>query len=130
MTLLETYQTQYKEFTTIDDFNIEQRVMRVPAEKHFWVARMIDAKRQKIKLNRQKKKLRTALTKGMLEDSPVAIDKKTLDKIENLPEMEDLNEKLEDLDLLIEYLEHVVKSVAFIAQDIKNIIELKHLQSE
>lgn len=128
MELLKRYQEQYEAFAKIDDFNLEQTTKRVPAEKHFWVARLIDAKLEKNQLLRQKKNLRNSIVDKVLEDSPVALNKKFMDELDASPQFEYLNELIQDADMLIEYLEHVVKCVSFIAQDIKNIISLKELE--
>ena len=127
MTIKE-YQIQFAEFCKIDDFNLEERAKRVPAEKHFWVARFIEAKIERSNLNKQKKKLKEAVIEELVNDSPVAITKQTMDRIDNSPQLETINDKLKDIDFLIEYLELVVKTISFIAQDIKNIIEIKKLE--
>ena len=54
MELLKRYQEQYEEFTKIDDFNIESRAKRVPAEKHFWANKLIESKIEKYSLLKQK----------------------------------------------------------------------------
>lgn len=128
MELLLQYKKQYEEFANIDDFNLEQRAKRVPAEKHFWVARLIDTKIERERLLKQKKRLKKAIIDQMMSDSPVKLEKKLLDQIDNTDQFEDINDKLRDNELLIEYLELVVKSISFIAQDIKNIIALKELE--
>ena len=125
MELLKKYQEQYKEFANITDMNIEARLMRVPAEKHFWVSRMVEAKAAKHKLVIQKNKLKRALIDKMVNDGVVSITKKTLDDIEKSEKFEELNEKLGDLEILIEYLDNVVKCITFIGQDMKNILTLK-----
>ena len=56
------------------------------------------------------------------------IVKKTLDNIDNTPELEDINDKLKDSEYLIEYLDHVVKIFSFLDNSIKNIIECEKLQ--
>ena len=67
MELLEQYQKQYIEFCNIDDFNLEQRAKKVPAEKHFWVSRLIEAKIKKGQLLKQKKQLKFEVTKKLIE---------------------------------------------------------------
>lgn len=128
MELLKQYKEQYEEFTKIDDFNLEQRAKRVPAEKHFWVARLIDAKIEKEKLLKSKKKLKNTIIKKMMDDSPVKLDKKLLDKIDDTDHFEEINDKIKENEILTEYLELVVKAVSYIAQDIKNIVDLKTLE--
>ena len=129
MELLEQYQKQYIEFCNIDDFNLEQRAKKVPAEKHFWVSRLIEAKIKKGQLLKQKKQLKFEVTKKLIGDAPVSLNKKTLDQIEDTPQLEQINDSLQEMDYLIEYLEHLVKAISFIAQDIKNIISIKTLET-
>jgi hypothetical protein len=128
MELIDRYRAQYSEFTNIDEMNLEQRAKRVPAEKHFWADKLIESKREKYALLKQKKKLKDKVIKGIMNDSPVALDKKTLDKIDDTPELEEINEKIQEQEFLIEFLELLMKNVSFIAQDIKNIIELKKIE--
>lgn len=128
MNLLETYKTHYQEFTQIDDFNLEEKTKKIPSEKQFWVARLIDSKIEKDKLISQKKKLKNSLIKKMMDNSPVNLDKKTLDKLDNIPQIEEIDEKIKEYEYLIEYLELVVKNMSYIAQDIKNIISIKELE--
>lgn len=130
MELIKKYDEQYKEFTDIDDFNIESRAKRVPAEKHFWANKLIDSKIEKYSLLKQKKKLKDKVIREIMSDSPVALDKKTLDKIDDTHELEDINEKIQEQEFLIEYLELLMKNVSFIAQDIKNIIMIKQLETQ
>jgi len=126
--LLSKYQLQYTEFCDITDFNLEQRAKRVPAEKHFWVSRLIETKIAKGKLIKEKKKLWNDEATKMIESSPVSnITKKTLENIDT-PLLSEINDKIQELEYLIEYLELLVKSVSFIAQDIKNIIDIKRLE--
>ena len=128
MDLIKRYDEQYREFTNIDEMNLESRCKRVPAEKHFWANKLIEAKREKFALLKQKKKLKDKVIKGIMSDSPVVLDKKTLDNIDNTPELEDINEKIQEQEFLVDYLELLMKNVSFIAQDIKNIIELKKIE--
>lgn len=126
--LINRYKDQYEEFTKIDDFNLESRARRVPAEKHFWSARLIDAKIEKYILLKQKKKIKDDVIKKILKESPVTLDKKTLDTIDSSYEMEEINDKIEMQVFLIEFLETLMKNVQFIAQDIKNMVDLKKIE--
>lgn len=124
----EHYKELYEAFTKIDDFNLTQVAKRVPQEKHFWAARLIEAKIARDEVKKQKTQLRNSLITKMMDDSPVNLDKKLLDKIDNTPQFEEINEKIQEWEYLVEYLELIMKSVSFIAQDIKNIISLKEME--
>lgn len=128
MEILKEYQSLYEEFCKIDDFNIEERAKRVPAEKHFWVCKLIDAKIEKDKLYKIKSKSKEKLQRKVLEESPVKLNKQIMDDLEKSPTLETLNQKIREQDFLVEYLERLVQQVSFIAQDIKNIVEIKKLE--
>lgn len=129
MNLLEKYQQQYEEFSKIDDFNIYEKSKKVPNEKHFWICRLIESEKEKYSLIKQKKRIKDDVIKKILRESPVTLDKKTLDKIDNSNEMEEINEKLIEIDFLIKYLDLVVKSITYIDQSFKNIINIKTLET-
>ena len=129
MNLLEKYQKQYEEFTKIDDFNMYERSKKVPNEKHFWICRLIESEKEKYSLIKQKKRIKDDVIKKILRESPVTLDKKTLDKIDNSNEMEEINEKLIEIDFLIKYLDLLVKSITYIDQSFKNIINIKTLET-
>lgn len=127
--LLTRYQNQYIEFATLNDFTLESRAKQVPAEKHFWVCRLIDAKILRDKLLKQKVKTKKSLEQKLAKESPVILTRQIMEDLDNTPTLETLNQEIKNLDYLIEYLEHLVKSISFIAQDIKNIIEIKKLET-
>ena len=101
---------------------------RVPAEKHFWVCRLIDAKIEKDKLYKLKASTKHTLQKKLEEEAPVKLNKQVLDDLDKTPSLENINQKIKEIEYLVEYLDRVVSLITFISQDIKNIIELKKLQ--
>jgi hypothetical protein len=128
MEQIKRYQQQYIEFTKFDDFTLEDRAKKVPAEKHFWVSRLIEAKIEKERLLREKKNHRQQLVKDMVANSPVALNKQTMMQDDSFVELSDILDKIKEQEFLIEYLELIVKQITFIAQDIKNIIMIKQLE--
>jgi len=130
MQLFDTYRELYEDFCKIDDFNLEDRVKGVPAQKQFWASRLIDAKINRDKLYKQKKALTLAVKDKLLANSPVSLDKKTLDSLDSSPQLEKINENIKESDYLIEYLELIFKNISFISQDFKNIIDLKRLEEQ
>jgi hypothetical protein len=126
--VIKKYQAQYEEFAALTDFNLEERSKRVPAEKHFWVCRLIDAKIERDRLFKLKATTKQNMQQKLLKDAPVALNKQYLDEVEKSPSVEAINEKIRDLDFTVEYLDRVVQQITFIAQDIKNIVEIKKMQ--
>ena len=129
--LYKKYTDMYREFTKINDFNLKERAHRIPAEKHFWVEKLMDAKRFLIKLEKKRKKLLDQEKESLIlnKKSPVSLEKKTLDSIVT-DALEKLNDDIADQKLMVEFLERTVSNVSFIAQDMKNIIETIKLENE
>jgi hypothetical protein len=128
MEIIKRYQEQYSEFADLNDFNLEERAKRVPAEKHFWVCRLIDAKIEKDRLIKQKDATKSQLVDKVVSESPVKLNKQIVGDIDDAPSLKALNQKIREHDFLIEYLTKVVDLITYISQDIKNITEIKKLQ--
>jgi division protein CdvB (Snf7/Vps24/ESCRT-III family) len=128
--LLKRYQEQYEEFCRLDAFNLEERSRRIPAEKHFWVCRLIDAKILKDKLIKQKSRLKSGIEQKLINESPVRLDKSLMTKIDDSPSLENINEKIKEQEYLIEYLDLVVRQITYIAQDVKNIVDISRLEQQ
>ena len=73
MELLKKYIEEITKDLYLDDFNIKESQMRLPAKKHFWVARLMDAKINRNSLLRKKKQLKKEVVKKVIADSPVKI---------------------------------------------------------
>ena len=59
----------------------------------------------------------------------IAVSKATLNKqINNLPSISLLNDKIYELEIIIEYLEKVEKIFSSTSYDLRNIIELKKME--
>lgn len=112
----------------IDQFNIHNKVNDIPSLKHYWVAKLIESK---IELkNLQKKK--NQLIKKVNESAEVGIHfsaqtAKTL--MSKSPIISEINEEIEEMELIIEYLEKAEKIFSSTTYDIKNAIELMKMES-
>lgn len=112
----------------IDQFNIHNKVNDIPSLKHYWVAKLIESK---IELkNLQKKK--NQLIKKVNESAEVGIHfsaqtAKTL--MSKSPVISEINEEIEEMELIIEYLEKAEKIFSSTTYDIKNAIELMKMES-
>ena len=61
MELLDRYIKEIEEDLKIDEFNIKEVSLRVPAKKHFWVSRLINHKRNLLKLEHDKSNFKKAV---------------------------------------------------------------------
>lgn len=131
MDLLEKYQREYETFVSdIDDINIEEKLKKVPVQKHYFVARLIDAKITKNNLEKKLSNLRKKeIGKIVNEGSPANLNNKTISSMaDNSEDIIKVKDDIKELEFIIEYLELAVKQITFIGNDFKNIIEYKKLQ--
>jgi hypothetical protein len=126
----ERYKRQFAEWSSINLMNIGEKTMSAVSQKQWAVARLHDTKRELVKLNKDKKKLKQSIVDKIAENSPVSIDKKSMEAIDNLPQLEEMNEEIKDCEFVIKYLEDVVKMYQYVNQDIKNIIDVIRLEQE
>ena len=123
-----TYKEGIEKDLKIDQFNIHNKVNDIPSLKHYWVAKLIESK---IELkNLQKKK--NQLIKKVNESAEVGIHfsthtAKTL--MAKSPVINEINEEIEEMELIIEYLEKAEKIFSSTTYDIKNAIELMKMES-
>jgi hypothetical protein len=130
MSLLSKYIKEVEQDLALNDFNIKETQLRLPARKHFWVARLIEAKRDLQNLIEKEKKLTKKLSVKVKEQAPVHLtDKAVTALIDEQEEMASIKEQKRDLSNVIEYLEKVEKILASMHWEVKNIIDLNKLET-
>ena len=103
--------------------------MRLPARKHFWVARLIEAKIKRSTLYKEKKKLKKEVVKKVISDSPVRISQSAAESAaERHDSIRNLNDSINEQDSIIEYLEKVEKIMGQMHWEIKNIIDINKME--
>ena len=127
--LLKKYIEEIGQDLVVDDFNIKEVQMRLPARKHFWVARLMDAKVERNNLFTKKKKLKKELTKKVIADSPVKITQSVAEQhAERHDAIQQITDKINEYNVVIEYLEKATDVLNQMGWDIKNIIEIQKLE--
>lgn len=112
----------------IDQFNIHNKVNDIPSLKHFWVAKLIEAKIEVKQLEKKKKEI----IKKVNENANVGLKLSTTSMnnvIAKSPVIGEINEQIEELELIIEYLEKSEKIFNSTTYDLKNAIELMKMES-
>jgi hypothetical protein len=129
MELLKKYIEEITKDLYLDDFNIKESQMRLPAKKHFWVARLMDAKINRNSFIRNKKQLKKELVKKVIIDSPVKISQSAAESAaERHDSVSRLNDSISEQDSIIEYLEKVEKIMGQMHWEIKNIIDINKME--
>lgn len=125
-TLLVKYQAEIVEDIKLDELSLKDRAMMVPTIKHKWVARMMVHKDQIRKLEAKRK----VLIKNLNNNSPIALTKQSMEVLaSNNPEVAIVQTAIEQLEVIIEYLEKVEKLVSSLTFDCKNVIDLQKLET-
>lgn len=129
MELLKKYIEDINKDLYLDDFNLKEVQMRLPARKHFWVARLIEAKIKRNTLFAKKKKLKKDLVKKVIEDSPVRINQTAAETAaERYDSVVTINNSIKEQDTIIEYLEKVEKIMSMMHWEIKNIVDINRME--
>ena len=100
-TLFVNYQTEILGDIRVDELSLKDKAMLVPVIKHKWVARLMTHKDQMRRLANAKK----AAVKAHTADTPVALSRLALEQAAlNNPNIAKLEESIEKLKIIIEYL--------------------------
>lgn len=129
MELLKRYKEEIANDLLITDFNIKEMQLKLPSRKHFWAARLIDAKVTLGALNTKRKKLKKALATKIIAEAPVKLTQQSAETAaESAPELTAITDSIKEYEFIVEYLEKVEKIMAGMGFDIKNIIEIQKLE--
>lgn len=113
----------------VDDFNLKEVQMRLPARKHFWVARLMDAKVEKNRLILKKKRLKKELTKKVINESPIKISISTAEQhAERHESILQITELVNEYIVIVEYLEKCERVLSSMSFDLKNIVEINKME--
>jgi len=127
--LLKKYIDEVGKDLVLDDFNMKDVQMRLPSRKHFWVARLMEAKIRKGSLDKEKKKLKKNITQEVIATSPVKISQTSAEQAaERHESLQSLTEQIKECDLIVQYLEKVEKVMSQMSFDVKNIIEIQKME--
>jgi len=131
MVYLEEFKKELQEDTKIDQINLLEKQMMLPAIKHKWVARLIDQKRKLNSLERKKKAIRAGVLETLEKKGlPTGLPKSALDKkIDGSEEILKIVEEIEDTEVMIEYFEKIETIFRSMTYDMKNIIEINKLET-
>lgn len=127
--MLKRYKEEINGDLLITDFNIKDIQLKLPSRKHFWAARLIDAKITLQSLHKKKKNLKKAIVTKIIAESPVKLTQQTAEiAAESTDDLTSLTDSIKEYEFIVEYLEKVEKIMAGMGYDIKNIIEIQKLE--
>lgn len=129
MELIERYKEEIGKDLVINEFNIKDVQLKLPSRKHFWAARLIDAKITHFKLVKRKRSLKESIAKRIINEAPVRVTQQTAEiAAESSDELQNITIEIKDYEFVIEYLEKVEKIMSGMGFDIKNILEIMKME--
>ena len=131
MSLLNTYLMELEMDTTVNDFNLKEVQLKLPAIKHKWVGRYIRHKSELQRLQRQKEQTSRNLVEETLKKSPVDLKTSTgavSRMVENTETIQKINDQIEELKLIIELLKKAEKVLSSMSFDLRNITDIIRLE--
>ncbi len=127
--MLKRYKEEIGTDLLITDFNIKDIQLKLPSRKHFWAARLIDAKITLQSLHKKKKNLKKTLVTKIIAEAPVKLTQQTAEiAAEATDELTNITDSIKEYEFIVEYLEKVEKIMSGMGYDIKNIIEIQKLE--
>jgi len=114
--------------TDINVMTLGDKLNQVPGEKSYWANELSKVEQSLRGLEMKKKKLVKNLSKKLLDNSPVKLNKSTFDKIEESESVEELTEEIEDMKLTVKQLERIYETIKYSAKDFENILKFHQLE--
>jgi hypothetical protein len=129
ISLFSKYRAELEVELDLTDFNMKDVQMGLPGVKHKWVARLIDIK---IELNKLKglkaEAISTIIEKNKGENKVAMSDAALARQAGNHEAVKKINNKINESEIIIEYLEKVERICNSTTYDIKNLVDIKKLE--
>ncbi len=130
ISLIEKYNEDIKKYVSVDEFNMKQIQMDLPATRHYWVGRLMYHKQEILKLKRIRKEAQKKIADKLEHESPVGLNPKTLEQARsNHPIIIKIDGQIAEHELVVEYLGKIEANFRSISFDIKNLIEIVKLET-
>lgn len=127
--MLEEYIKELEEDLKINELNLKDYQLRLPAIKHKWSGRYIRLKLELAQENKRFDKLKKMLAEEVEKAAPVKLSAASINQmIENHDTYKDFRAKVEEKKLVIELLEKAEKTLNSATYDIKNLVEIMKLE--
>jgi len=121
---------ELKEDCVVDEINLKESALILPAKKAKWVARLILEKNNLNKLEKDKKETLNALIEKLKEESVTSLSSAVLKNIaEKDSSFIEIDQKIEESKNLIDFLERIEKIMSSMSFDIGNIIKIVQLET-
>jgi predicted phage-related endonuclease len=126
---LSKYIEELKADCVVDEINLKESALILPAKKAKWVARLILQKNILNKLEKDKKELLNCLMERLKQESVTSLSTAVLkNSAEKDGSIVEIDQKIEESKNLIDFLERIEKIMSSMSFDIGNIIKIVQLE--
>jgi hypothetical protein len=130
MSLLQKYILELEEDVKLDELNLKEAALMLPAKKAKWVSRLMLEKAALNELLRKKEKTANEVVDELRKESAVKLALPTLQNAaERHGQVIAISNEVRERQAVIEFLERVEKTMHSIGFDIKNLIELIKMET-
>jgi len=130
MEQLSSYIKELEDDVRIDELNLKEAALMLPARKAKWVSRLIIEKNNLNELFKKKNKIINDVVETLKKESAVRLATPTLEKAaERHAAVAEITTEINQKQNVIDFLERVEKTIHSIGFDIKNLIEVIKMET-
>ena len=130
ISLIEKYNEEIKKYVTVDEFNMKQVQMDLPATRHYWVGRLMYHKQEINKLKALRKQALQKVSDRVQAELPVGVSSRTINTAADThPILIKIDTQITEHELVVEYLGKIEANFRSLSYDIKNLIEIVKLET-
>jgi len=128
--MLEEYITELEEDLKINELNLKDYQLRLPAIKHKWTGRCIRLKSQIHLLKKQRDRVKADIMSEIDHTSAVKLTQPVIAATaDRHSRIQEINQKIQEAELIVELLERSEKTLSSCSYDISNIIKIMQLET-
>lgn len=128
--LLEEYIKELENDLKIDELILKDYQLKLPGIKHKWAGRCIRHKLELVDIKKKREKLKKEIVDKIQEQSPVKLAVPVVERTaEKCSEIVDIDNKIKEIELVIELLEKSEKTLSSASYDIKNLVDIIKLET-
>ena len=130
MKQLEQYIKEMGEDVEIDEFNIKETQMKLPALKHKWVGRLVRHKGELGSIQTRRDNMIKEIAKEVIDTATYQVTLPTAQKAaEKHHRVKEIDLEIKENKLIVEFLEKSERIFSSMTFDIKNITEIMKLET-
>ena len=130
MDQLSLYIKELEDDVKLDELNLKEAALMLPARKAKWVSRLILEKNNLTELNKKRSKIISEVVEELRKESAIRLATPVLEKAAGRHgKVVEITSIIDQKQNVIEFLERVEKTMHSIGFDIKNLIEVIKMET-